>query len=48
VELEGADAEHHVSNITFKNVQILDSPLTKESPHLRMGEHVEAVEVSHD
>jgi hypothetical protein len=46
VQLEGADAEHNVSDITFRNVQILDTPLTNESPHVRIGEHVKAVRFS--
>jgi hypothetical protein len=48
VQLEGADADHNVSDIAFKNVQILDMPLTKESPHVRIGEHVKAVRFSSD
>jgi hypothetical protein len=48
VQLEGADAEHNVSDIAFRNVQILDTPLTKESPHVRIGEHVKEVRFSRD
>ncbi len=43
VELEGADTEHGVSDVTFKNIQILDTPLTEQAPQLRIGEHVKAV-----
>ncbi len=46
VQIEGADEQHNVSDITFKNVQILDTPLTKDSPHMRIGKHVQAVRFS--
>ncbi len=46
VQLEGADAEHNVSDITFHNVQILETPLTKKAPHVRIGPHVKAVRFS--
>lgn len=43
VQLMGADAEHGVKDVTFKNVSILDQPLTTESENVRIGEHVKAV-----
>ena len=46
VQLAGADAEHDVNDVTFRNVQILDTPLTKESRRVRIGEHVNAVRFS--
>ncbi len=46
VELEGADAEHDVRDVTFTNVQILDSPLTEQSPPVRIGDHVQGVKFS--
>jgi hypothetical protein len=44
VQLDGADAEHDVSDVTFRHVQILDAPLTRESAQVRIGQHVKAVE----
>lgn len=48
VELEGADSEHSVRDITFRNVRILDEPLTRDSARLRVGDHVEGVRFAHD
>ena len=48
VQLEGADAEHDVHDVTFKNVRFLDSPLTEQSPHVQIGDHVKGVVFSHD
>jgi type 1 glutamine amidotransferase len=46
VQLAGADAEHDVRNVTFEDVSILGAPLTRNSPQLRLGQHVEAVRFS--
>jgi len=43
VQIEGADAEHEVRDVTFKNVSIIDSKLTEESRQLRIKEHTENV-----
>jgi len=43
VQIEGADAEHDVRDVTFKNVFIIDSKLTKESGRVRIGEHTENI-----
>lgn len=43
VQIQGADAEHDVRGVAFENVAILGSKLTKESPHLRTGEHASEV-----
>ncbi len=46
VELEGADDQHDVRDVTFTDVQILDSPLTEQSPSVRIGDHVRSVKFS--
>ncbi len=43
VQLGGADAEHNVKNVTFRNVAVLDQPLASDSKRVQVGEHVEAV-----
>jgi len=43
VQLMGADAEHKVKDVTFRNVTLLDRPLTADSEHVHLGEHVEGV-----
>ena len=43
VQIEGADAEHNVRDVTFENVSIVDSKLTEESKRVRIGEHTENV-----
>lgn len=43
VQIQGADAEHDVRGVTFENVAILGSKLTKESVQLRIGEHASEV-----
>jgi len=43
VRIEGADAEHEVRDVTFKNVSIIDSKLTEKSRRVRIGEHTENV-----
>lgn len=48
VELQGADAEHTVSDVQFQNVRILDTPLAEGSPQLRVGQHVQGVTFARD
>ncbi len=46
VQVDGPDAEHNVSNVTFENVSILGSKLTGDSERLRVGENAENIEFS--
>jgi hypothetical protein len=39
VQIQGADAEHDIREITFDNVSILGEALMKESSRVRIGEH---------
>ena len=41
VQLEGADPEHNVRDITFENVSIAGVKLEKESKQMRIGKHTE-------
>jgi hypothetical protein len=43
VQIQGADAEHNVRDITFENISIVDSKLTTESRRVRIGEHTENI-----
>ena len=43
VQVEGADAEHDVRNVTFENVSILGSLLKRTAPQVSIGSHVEEV-----
>ncbi|MEN6428476.1 MAG: glycosyl hydrolase family 28 protein [Phycisphaerales bacterium] len=43
VQIQGADAEHDVREVSFENVAILGSKLTKESSRLHIGEHTSDV-----
>lgn len=43
VQIQGADAEHDVRNVTFENVSIMDSELTERSKEARIGEHTQDV-----
>ena len=43
VQVQGADATHDVQNVTFDNVSILGSKLTKESAQLQVGEHTQDI-----
>ncbi|MHB8900019.1 MAG: glycosyl hydrolase family 28 protein [Thermoguttaceae bacterium] len=43
VQLAGADAEHNVKDVTFKNVRIGDRPLAADSANVQKGEQVEGV-----
>jgi hypothetical protein len=41
VQLEGADTEHNVQDITFENVSIEGAKLKKESKQMHIGKHTE-------
>ena len=43
VQIEGADIEHNIQNVTFENVSILGEKLTGKSNHIRTGEHVKGI-----
>ncbi|MFZ2149022.1 MAG: glycosyl hydrolase family 28 protein [Sedimentisphaerales bacterium] len=43
VQIEGADTEHNVRDVTFDNVSIIDSKLTEGSPRVQIGKHTENV-----
>jgi hypothetical protein len=43
VQIEGADAEHDVRDVTFENVSIMGSKLTEGSSQVRIGNHTESV-----
>jgi hypothetical protein len=43
VQIEGADTEHDVRDVTFENVSITGSKLTEGSRPVRIGEHTENV-----
>lgn len=43
VQIEGADAEHDVRDVTFENVSIVGSKLTEGSPRVQIGKHTEKV-----
>jgi hypothetical protein len=43
VQIQGADSEHNVRDVTFENVSIVDSKLPKESKRVRIGEHTENI-----
>ncbi|MHC4175983.1 MAG: glycosyl hydrolase family 28 protein [Planctomycetota bacterium] len=43
VQVEGADAEHDVRDVTFQNVSILQSKLTEDSVQMRVGRHAKNV-----
>ncbi len=43
VQLQGADAEHDVRDVTFENVSITGSELTERSKEVRIGEHTQDV-----
>jgi hypothetical protein len=43
VQLEGADAEHTVSQIVFDQVRLLGTDFTRQSPALSVGHHVKDV-----
>jgi hypothetical protein len=43
VQIQGADAEHNVGDVTFENVSIMGTKLTESSRHVRIGEHTQDV-----
>ncbi len=43
VQIQGADAEHDVQDVTFEEVSILGSKLTEGSGQVRIGEHTKNV-----
>ena len=43
VQIQGADAEHNVRDVTFENISIVESKLTEESRRVRIGEHTENI-----
>jgi hypothetical protein len=43
VQIQGADAEHDVRDVTFENVSIMGSKLTEESSGVRIGKYTENV-----
>ena len=44
VQVDGADAEHDVRDVTFEGVSILDSKLTEDSAEVRVGENTENIQ----
>ena len=48
VQLEGADAEHNVRDVTFDNVTINSQPLAAGQTRLRIGKHVAGVRFAAD
>jgi hypothetical protein len=45
VQIEGADAEHDVRDVTLENVSITGSKLTEGSKPVHIGEHTENVRI---
>jgi len=43
VQIEGADAEHDIREVTFENVSIMGSKLTEGSSGVRIGKHTENI-----
>ena len=43
VQIEGADSEHEVRDVTFENVSIAGSKLTKDSAPVQIGNHTKNV-----
>lgn len=43
VQIQGADAEHNVRDVTFENISIVESKLTEESKRVRNGDHTENI-----
>lgn len=41
VQIEGADGEHNVRDVTFENVSILGAKLTRGSASCQIGQNVE-------
>jgi hypothetical protein len=43
IQLEGADAQHQVQDVTFENVTVLGQRLKADSPNMKVGPQVEDV-----
>jgi hypothetical protein len=43
IQLEGADAQHQVQDVTFEKVTVLGQELKADSPSLKVGQQVEGV-----
>ncbi len=43
VQVEGADAEHDVQDVTFENVSILGEKLTQGAGRVRLGENAKDI-----
>ena len=43
MQLEGADAQHQVQDVTFENVMVLGAKLKPDSPNMKVGQQVEGV-----
>jgi len=43
MQLEGADAQHQVQDVTFENVVVLGAKLQTDSPNMKLGQQVEGV-----
>jgi len=43
MQLEGADAQHQVQDVTFENVTVLGAKLRPDSPNMKVGQQVEGV-----
>jgi hypothetical protein len=43
VQIQGADAEHNVCDVTFENISIIDSKLTEKSKRVRIREHTDNI-----
>lgn len=48
VQIQGADDKHNVSDVTFENVSIAGSKLTKRSGRLRIGNYTESIQFRPD
>ncbi len=46
VQIEGADAEHGVRDVSFENVSILGEKLAENSSRMKIGEHAEDIRFS--
>jgi hypothetical protein len=43
IQLEGADAQHQVQDVTLEKVKVLGRELTADSPNMKVGQQVEDV-----
>ena len=43
IQIEGADAEHNVRDVTFENVSILGEKLVQDSSRVKIGEHTKDI-----